>query len=315
MVEINLIAAELLGLAAVGRAAARGRDLREWLTPEARDPYERLLEQVREHGSAPAVLLELRGARAACLMRASRISPDEPVLLQASLPAAEGAARMHPAPPGSGTDPAPPLLHQADLIERSPDGHVILDRTGRILRANAAFVEMAQTGTEAALLGESFGRWLRRPGADLTVLLANVERFGTMRLFATRIVGDLDSEIEVELSATGNGGAPPELIGVTLRDVGRRLPDDSPRPALAGLADALAGRIGRTPLRTLVEEAVAEVERTAVQTALEMTDGNRTAAAQLLGISRQSLHAKLLRHGTGEPAAPAGAGGGTANAQ
>jgi transcriptional regulator PpsR len=303
MLELNPRAAELLGMTARDRAAGRGADLRGWLAEGAQPMFERLLDRVRDQGRAPAMLLELAGERPALLVRASRVGSgsDGVVLLQAT-PAEISAS------PGGGVAAAASDRHgagradviQAGLIERSPDGHLIIDPRGRILRANAAFVEMAQSGSESAVLGESFGRWLGRPGADLAVLLANVERFGSVRLLATRIVGSLDSETEVELSAVGDRDGSPRLIGVTVRDVGRRLPASA--EALP-LGESCAGRVGRTPLRTLVEETVAEVERTSVEAALALTGGNRTAAAQLLGISRQSLHSKILRHGIGADAA------------
>jgi DNA-binding NtrC family response regulator len=40
------------------------------------------------------------------------------------------------------------------------------------------------------------------------------------------------------------------------------------------------------------------VEQAYIKAALELTAGNRTAAAQLLGVSRQSLYAKLNRYGS-----------------
>jgi DNA-binding NtrC family response regulator len=60
----------------------------------------------------------------------------------------------------------------------------------------------------------------------------------------------------------------------------------------------------------VVDETVALVERHYVDAALRLTAGNRTAAAQLLGLSRQSLHTKLNRYGLdqapgAEPAARA----------
>jgi hypothetical protein len=51
--------------------------------------------------------------------------------------------------------------------------------------------------------------------------------------------------------------------------------------------------IGRTPLRTIVRRAAASLEQLCVTVALELTGNNRAAAAQLLGISRQSLYGKL----------------------
>jgi DNA-binding NtrC family response regulator len=65
---------------------------------------------------------------------------------------------------------------------------------------------------------------------------------------------------------------------------------------LRALIEAYAERVGEAPLRTVVEETVSAVESHFVKAALRLTAGNRTAAAQLLGLSRQSLHAKLHRY-------------------
>jgi len=43
--------------------------------------------------------------------------------------------------------------------------------------------------------------------------------------------------------------------------------------------------------------AVGLVERYYITQALQLTAGNRTAAARLLGLSRQSLYVKLARYG------------------
>jgi transcriptional regulator PpsR len=64
------------------------------------------------------------------------------------------------------------------------------------------------------------------------------------------------------------------------------------QPTLPALAPA-----GKTPLKMLVRAAVAVVERHYVESALAITEGNRTAAAERLGLSRQSLYAKLSRYG------------------
>ena len=51
------------------------------------------------------------------------------------------------------------------------------------------------------------------------------------------------------------------------------------------------------PLRQLVKTTVDGVERHYVKAALDLVGGNRTAAAELLGLSRQSLYVKLSRYG------------------
>ena len=58
-----------------------------------------------------------------------------------------------------------------------------------------------------------------------------------------------------------------------------------------------------------MQDTTSAVERHYIDAALELTGGNRTAAAELLGLSRQSLYAKLNRYGPdGADPAPEGSG-------
>ena len=81
-----------------------------------------------------------------------------------------------------------------------------------------------------------------------------------------------------------------------LRNVARRLSNgpeaDRLRAALATMNEA----VGKTPLRKLVKSTVEVVEQHYVRAALQLADGNRTSAAEILGLSRQSLNAKLDRY-------------------
>jgi DNA-binding NtrC family response regulator len=54
------------------------------------------------------------------------------------------------------------------------------------------------------------------------------------------------------------------------------------------------------PLPVLVRNTSAVVERACIEQALQAANGNRTAAADALGLSRQSLYAKLERYGLHE---------------
>ncbi len=73
-----------------------------------------------------------------------------------------------------------------------------------------------------------------------------------------------------------------------LRDAGiERVPPAPPAPAARAAPGA-----GADALRPLAEQ-VAEVERRAIQAALQATGGNKVAAARLLGISRAKLYERL----------------------
>jgi DNA-binding NtrC family response regulator len=94
----------------------------------------------------------------------------------------------------------------------------------------------------------------------------------------------------------GNSDSSPQYIGVNLRDVGRRINLSSDDTNLRSSLGAIAERIGKTPLRKLVKDTVGVVERHYVKSALDLANDNRTVAAELLGLSRQSLYAKLNRY-------------------
>jgi transcriptional regulator PpsR len=183
-----------------------------------------------------------------------------------------------------------------NLVERLPDGLVLMDGRGIIRAANRTFLDLVQVNTPAEVLNESLARWLGRPGADLTVLQSLVEQHGAARLFATSLQGELGSSLEVEISGA-IARDDPRLVVLLLRDVQSRLSLREPIGSEfdQGLQE-LTAEIGRTSLRSLVRRTVGLVERRFIQDALELTAGNRTAAAELLGLSRQSLYSKLSKY-------------------
>jgi len=301
--EINPPASRLLGLAPDQALGPRDTYLPALLANADRKTLRHIVRRARDHGLANGLLRHLQGDSGPWLARTSLI-PAAPgnALLQLQITATASQYEQ--------TQAADAEAH-ADLIERSPDGFVVVDQAGMMLSVNAAFVELTQESGPLALLGQSLGRWLGRPGnSDLTVLLASVERFGRLRLFSTLIRGGLGSETEVELSAAGECDVGARRIVVLIRDVGRKLDRTRADTTLQTLIDDCAQRLGKASLRSVVDETVALVERHYVDAALRLTAGNRTAAAQLLGLSRQSLHTKLNRYGLdqapdAEPAAHA----------
>lgn len=294
--DINAAAAVLLGVSKRQRRSLRGADLRKWLVIESRVSFDRLLDRLLEEGAAPAVSVRLTsGAR--CLLRATIDGgADASLILLRFAPGALPveswltAGRRDTDKTANATAAVPIDA----LIERSPDGYVVTDPGGRILRANSAFADLAQVGSVQALIGTSLSDWVGRPGADFQILLSNLKRNGSVRLYASSMRGQKDTQ--VELSAVGDNEQDPSMIGFMVRSVGRRLDPHPPRRAERG-SDTLLARLGHEPLKVMVDEAIAEVERSCVAAALATTGQNRTAAAQMLGLSRQTLHGKMKRYG------------------
>jgi transcriptional regulator PpsR len=190
------------------------------------------------------------------------------------------------------------------LVESAPDGFVVTGTDGRVVTANAAFLEMVQMPTEEQVRGESLDRWVGRPGVDLDVLIANLRQRGTVRLFASTLNGEYGGKMEVEISATSviNGGQP--SFGFAVRNVGHRLSLDSrPATGLSRSVEQLTELIGRVSLKDLVRESTDMIERLYIEAALKLTGDNRASAAEMLGLSRQSLYVKLRRYGLGDLAA------------
>ena len=55
--------------------------------------------------------------------------------------------------------------------------------------------------------------------------------------------------------------------------------------------------VGSAPLKEIVAETSEVIERMCIETAVELTRNNRAAAAEMLGLSRQSLYVKLRKYG------------------
>ncbi len=199
-------------------------------------------------------------------------------------------------------DPALSLQKTDDkllrLAESIPDGMVVVDRGARVLSANAAFAEMAQLTSEDQARGEALERWLGRPGIDLNVLISNLRQNEPIRMFATILRGEYGAETDVEVSAVPLQEDTTTNFGFAIRDVGRRLPA-TPRSdrELPRSADQLTELIGRVPLKDLVRETTDVIERLCIEAALNLTGNNRASAADMLGLSRQSLYVKLRRFG------------------
>lgn len=188
-----------------------------------------------------------------------------------------------------------------DLLDRAPDGFVVADMEGHILVANEAFVQMTQAAGAAQLEGKNVSLWFGRPGADLTVLLTQLERSGQVRQFNTTVTGDHGLDTEVEISAVSASNAEQPAMALVFRDVSRRLANQSqPSEDIDQAVERLTDRVGQVSLKQLVEDTVSLVELHFIDAALQLTGDNRSAAAELLGLSRQSLYTKLKRYGLDE---------------
>ncbi len=205
---------------------------------------------------------------------------------------------------------APPVPAQdaeafAGMAEAAPDAMVVCSADSRVIAANRSFLELAELTSEDQARGQVLDRWIGRLGVDMDVLMANLRQRGAVRLFTTIMRGEYGASADVELSAAAIGPIAADeksrSYGFIIRDVGRR----AVGKATAGFGlprsvEQLTELIGRVSLKELVRDSTDMIERLCIEAALQVTNDNRASAAEMLGLSRQSLYVKLRRYGLGD---------------
>jgi len=300
IVEANPAAGFLLDAGPEGtprRTAGRvsGRAFLQAFEPESVPALQALLDSVRATGQADNIRVHLTGGKE--------------LAVSALMFRQDGASffliRLSPVQSGAAAAMMPRLKAMLlKVVENAPDSFVVTGQDGRILTANAAFLDLAELATEEQARGQPLERWFGRLGVDFSVLMASLRQYGSVRLFATTLRGEHGASAKVEISAVAvvNGDQP--CFGFSIRNVDRRF---SAEPAatreLPRSIEQLTELIGHTSLKDLVREATDVVERLCIQAALELTGDNRASAAEMLGLSRQSLYVKLRRYGLGDLAA------------
>jgi transcriptional regulator PpsR len=204
------------------------------------------------------------------------------------------------APADSGAPSAGSAAPLGDLLERLPDAFAVVGADRRIVAVNPAFLELAHQPASGAVAGLPLDRFLGRPDIDLDFVFAELDRHEVIRNFETILRGrDTEEEVEVSAVTLSDGG-----YGFAIRPIGRRQAARAAEtPAGLRSVEQLTRLVGRVSLKEIVRESTDLIERLCIEAALEFTADNRASAAEILGLSRQSLYSKLKRHGLGNLAA------------
>ncbi len=285
-VEVNPAARRLAGGDATTAAGASFAGI---FDPGSRDRASAVLAAAAASLSADPVDVRLAGGRD-CRLSATLYRHDQSTYV---------LARLTPLVEAAVPDDGRQML--IDVLERLPDAFVITDPRLDILAENAAFLDLAQLARREHARGQSLRDFLGRPAIDLDLIVAHLEDAGSVRNFATifRSRTGLVDEVEVSAVAVRDGEAP--CFGFAIRSVGRRLRDDPAAPGrdLPRSVEQLTELVGRVSLKDIVRESTDLIERLCIEAALAYTGDNRASAAEVLGLSRQSLYSKLHRHGLG----------------
>lgn len=268
-----------------------GNRLLACMETESQPAIDRMLSTLRATGTADRLEVRLAHRDGSVLMAASLLNQDGSLLYLLRMTAL-GAESPASAPT--------PRLRQnmLQVLEHGPDALVITNEEGTILTANRAFLELAELAAEEQTRDTGLDRWIGRTNVDVKVLIRNLRQYGSLRHFATRLRGEYGAETEVEISAVTVRDGDGFNFGFVIRDVARRgAPEAAPVKSSPKSVQQLTELVGRVPLKELIRESSDIIERLCIEAALELTGDNRASAAELLGLSRQSLYVKLRRHG------------------
>jgi transcriptional regulator PpsR len=306
ILEANPAAQALVAGARAKTAKLVGSALPSLFAPEAAEPLAAALAAARSVGKHERLAATLALSGQAVAVAVTSFRQDQASFLLVRLaPQGSEARRAR----GNGKA-APDALTaggfgadsiEAAFVRSAADALAFTDGSGRVISVNRAFARLAQLSSEDQARGEPLDRWLGRTGVELPVLLANLREGGSAGLFVTELRGALGVVTEVEIAASALDGGGSAVFAFSLRDIGRRLaPSEQALPKVPTSVKQLTELVGRVPLKQIVAETSDLIERLSIETALQMTRDNRALAAQLLGLSRQSLYVKLRRFGLGD---------------
>jgi transcriptional regulator PpsR len=268
-----------------------GRAVSEIFARDHAEAAQDMLDTVRIAGRAEEISVKLAGSDDELMLAAYLFRQDNNPFFLLRLAAV-------------GAQPDATIVPRAKLallrgIETSPDAVVVIDEAARIQSVNDSFLALAEIASDERARTLRLDQLIGEPGVDFNVLIANLRQHGSVRNFATRLNGENGVIEDVEITATTIADVTGNLYMFTIRAAPRRSSVIA-TGATARSVEQLTELVGRVPLKELVRESTDIIERLCIEAALKLTGDNRASAADMLGLSRQSLYVKLRKYGLGD---------------
>ena len=287
VLEANAAAVQLL-LGGTGNLA--GKPVRDFFKKVDRD---RLADAIGEakHSGEPVDIFALHGAKGGEI--------DARLRAYREYGATNLIVTLQPGPAGDQ-----PLAHRATTVanvtdfdlDLLPEAALTTDKDGTLLAANTIFLDRVHAPTHNQVLGRNVANWLGKSAVEMNVLYGRLFDERTISGFSSIVTDMLGEESPVSLSARyDDRSGMVHLLVVPHSDTADKIALQP--PATQEQAEGFASLVGKVPLKELIRESLDVVEKICIEAALDKTRNNRASAAEMLGLSRQSLYIKLRRHG------------------
>lgn len=189
----------------------------------------------------------------------------------------------------------------ASLFAATSDAIVITDNVGAIRDANEAFLILADAAQLKDVRGLSIAEFLVRGSIDLKLILDSADKKGRLANYSALFKSIVGTRMNVDLSAAKLRQKDGDLgFGLIIRGVASATDPTETEAGVVMSEDAMKNvmdLVGTASLKELVSATADVIEKMCIETAVQLTNNNRVAAAEMLGLSRQSLYVKLRKHG------------------
>lgn len=287
ILDANAAAVQLFAPSAGGLA---GRLFRDLFAKQDRDRLSEAIGEARQSGSPVLVdgLHDAKGMPMSLSMRSYRENGVTNLVVSLREEDAAEAARKPAAAKASK-----PQMSDLGLF---PEAVVRTGADGLIQAANTLFLDLVHAPSISQVIGRHISTWFSRAVIDLHVLFNRLTDERTIRGFSSTLTDNLSVDRPVSLSAQQDSGS--NTICFLIQPQAAATERVAlPPPRTAEQADGFASLVGKVPLKDLIRESLDVIEKICIEAALDQTNNNRASAADILGLSRQSLYIKLRRYG------------------
>lgn len=184
------------------------------------------------------------------------------------------------------------------FFTRSADAIAITTSTGDLIDANEAFINLTGISDPSRLTECNLDDFLARGGIDSRIIYRSLADTRRIYAYQTTVRDELGAEAKVDLAGYALEVDGEQAILFFLRDLRARPAKVQGSEVLTDeAAQNIVDLIGGVDLKEIVSDTTEVVEKMCIEVVLEMTSNNRVAAANMLGLSRQSLYVKMRKYG------------------
>lgn len=187
------------------------------------------------------------------------------------------------------------------MVETVPEAMLFCNAAGELICANDYFLDLVGAAHVLEVKGLRLSEFLQRGSIEAKILLdpsRHEKRIGTYHTTIKTRMGELTS---VQISLVRINQHQEMTFGILIKPVGQLERESTPQSDQNTTnkeenLEAASNLVGRLSLKDIVSQTADVIEKVCIQTALELTDNNRVAAADMLSLSRQSLYVKLRKY-------------------